>query len=101
MLSVQFVEDDKNLYACVLKDGQNEYCGGVTRAGELFYEAGAPYAEMVLRALIHKCMQGQTVALYTRDIWGVDLTRFNFHAEGGRYFCEREQLKLPHDCKKD
>ena len=100
MLSVRFFLKEGYPVSCELKDGENVFFGGVTAQGEFFCEKGVPYPEMMLRALVNKCMDGRIPVLFARDEWGVDLARFGFEWEGERYACPRERLRLPHDCEK-
>lgn len=99
MVSVQFIQKEEYPVYCVLKDGKNEFYGGVTKEGELFRERGITFPELMLRALLNKCMNGGARLLYARDEWGTELSRFGFVAEGGRFVCACENLKLPHDCR--
>ena len=100
MISVRFFLKEGYPVSCELKDGEQTYFGGVTARGERFCEKGVPYPEMMLRALVNRCMDGRISVLYAKDEWGVDLTRFGFVSEGEIYSCPRERLCLPHDCEK-
>lgn len=100
MVSVLFTKKEGYPVYCVLKDGEKQFSGGVTKDGELFCERGTTFPELMLRAVVNKCMGGGARLLYAKDEWGADLARFGFVPCGDRYVCACEDLKLPHDCKK-
>lgn len=61
-----------------LFDGENTFGGGMTEEGELFCDAACTQKELMLRTLVFRCMNEGVTAVYARDGWGPDLTRFGF-----------------------
>ena len=65
-----------------LFDGENTFGGGMTEGGELFCDAACTQKELMLRTLVFRCMNEGVPAVYARDGWGLDLTRFGFVRNG-------------------
>lgn len=82
-----------------LFDGENTFGGGMTEGGELFCDAACTQKELMLRTLVFRCMNEGVPAVYARDGWGLDLTRFGFVRNGERFGATAESLRLPHDCE--
>ncbi len=76
--------------------------GGVDNKFRLFVAPDCPYKELMLRALINKCMDTPFQHFTTDDVWGMKLERFGFHVEteDGKevYAAAAQDLKLPGDC---
>ena len=97
MLSVLCRKKEGFAFYYELSDGQGVYGGGL-KDGELICDAACPQKELMLRTLVNKCRNDFVKSVATRDIWGVDLTRFGFAGQGGLYAAGYETLRLPHDC---
>ena len=82
-----------------LSDGASGYGGGLAEDGFLTVDAACPYKELMLRALINKCINEFVPAVKAKDEWGTDLARFGFQKHpDGIYTAGFETLALPHDC---
>lgn len=82
----------------VLADGERNFSGGMTEEGELVCDPACPQKELFFRTLVFRCMNEGTESAWTRDVWGLDLTRFGFVPEGGKFTGCRDSFRLPHDC---
>lgn len=98
MLSVLLKEEPGFRFYFVLSDGSCSYGGGLRGDGELYCDPACPQKELMLRALINKCMNEWVPLVTARDEWGVDLARFGFVREGDLFRSSWQDLCLPHDC---
>ncbi len=81
-----------------LTDGVDRFGGGL-KEGELVCDPACTQKELLLRTLVNKCMNAFVPQVKTRDVWGVDLSRFGFEREGELYVSSWDRLRLPHGCK--
>lgn len=86
------------LYYVMHVDG-NEYPGGITKDMAFTVAENCPYKELMLRALIDKCMDTDFPRFTAKDEWNVDLTLFGFQKDDGIYFASAKDMKLPSLCK--
>ena len=81
---------------------EGSFYGGIDKHFRLFTDPACPYKELMLRAIINKCMDTPFKHFTAKDEWGIDLTRFGFQKEtenGEEIFsAAAEELKLPSDC---
>ena len=87
-------------YVMYCEEGAFE--GGVDNRFKLFVDPACPYKELMLRAIVNKCMDTPFQHFTTEDVWERDLAKFGFHREnedGKEVFVAAAQdLVLPHDC---
>ena len=98
MLSVLLQKEPGYRFYFVLSDGEGSYGGGLREGGELVCDPACPQKELMLRALVNKCINDFIPRAFTRDVWGVDLARFGFAPEGEGFAASWQALRLPHDC---
>ncbi len=72
--------------------------GGIDKDYSFFVAEDCPFKELMLRAIINKCMDTTFPKFTAKDEWGVDLTRFGFVKEGDVFIASAADLKLPSDC---
>lgn len=101
MVSVLSRKKEGYRFYYVLTDGEADYPGGVTEDGELVCDPACPQKELFLRTLVFRCGNEGTGRVWTRDVWGLDLSRFGFSPEGGIFAAGLESLRLPHDCREN
>lgn len=75
-----------------------QFPGGIDKQFHFFVDENCPFKELMLRALINKCMDTQFDRFTANDEWGVDLTLFGFKKEGEVFVCSAGDLKLPSGC---
>ena len=100
MYSVIFGKREGYVFYFELKDGAEVSGGGLTDAGELVCSPACAQKELLLRALINKCINDFVPRVTTRGVWGTDLSRFGFVREGELFVSSWDRLKLPHDCER-
>ena len=100
MLSVLCREKEGFAFYFELKDGAETSGGGLTDAGELVCCPACTQKELLLRALVNKCMNDFVPLIKTRDVWGTDLSRFGFVKDGAVFVSSWDRLKLPHGCER-
>lgn len=81
-----------------LTDGDARFGGGM-KDGELVCDPACTQKELMLRTLVFRCMNAFVPQVKTRDVWGVDLSRFGFAREGDFFLSSWDRLRLPHDCE--
>lgn len=72
--------------------------GGIDKDFRLFVEESCPFKELMLRAIINKCMDTSFERFTAIDEWGLPLERFGFKKENDIYVAGAGDLKLPSDC---
>ena len=98
MLAVLLKLKDGFSFYFELTDGRCVSGGGLGEDGLLRSDVPDCYRDLMLRALVSKCMNDFVPEVYACGDWGTDLARFGFEREGDVYRSSREKLRLPHDC---
>lgn len=98
MLSVLLKPKDGFSFYFELTDGRCVSGGGLDEDGLLRSDVPDCYRDLMLRALVSKCMNDFVPEVRARGEWGCDLTRFGFEKRGDLFVSSWDKLKLPHDC---
>jgi hypothetical protein len=99
MIKLELIDNPKYKFCYLMTEDNKNYCGGLNKEYFLVLENNdCPYKEMMLRALINKCMNEFILKVYSYDIWDINLTKFGFKKQGGFFASGFADLKLPHKC---
>lgn len=98
MIKMEIIPKAEYKFLYKMTEDEKEWTGGLTKDFLMVTDIECPYKEMMLRAIINKCMNSFISRVTTKDIWGVKLEKFGFKKQGEIYSCDYFKLKLPHEC---